>query len=343
MTVILAPSTEQDIGPPLNVPSIDVFVTFRCGLRCSHCFVGDNLDSFHNMSFVSLENLLRTAHSWQTRQVTFLGGEPTMYPRFSDALRLAWAEGYQARVVTNGHLSYRRFLRTNTDSAAQPVVCFSIDGSTARVHDAIRGAGSFSVLLDSIARTIAAGYRISAIVAVCRENYRDVEGILQMCRRFACEYVNIHYVTNRGFAKATSVLSIDEWRDVCDVIKEAASAGRPELRVERTFLDDPPEHFTCAVTSRSNLMFLPDGRVYMCMMFIDVPNAHSFVWDGESLRPNLAATSERAFVHRQTLSGCPAMALVNAEIAAQAASRGKFIQCMYDKESVLAGSDRIGS
>jgi MoaA/NifB/PqqE/SkfB family radical SAM enzyme len=131
------------------------------------------------------------------RPVTFLGGEPTLHPRFSDALRLAQDEGYETRIVTNGHFGYQKFLSSN-GARERPFVCFSVDGSVAAVHDAIRGKGTFAVLLDSINKTRAAGYRIGGIVAICRENSNDVRGIVSFCHEHNFEYVNIHYVTNRG-------------------------------------------------------------------------------------------------------------------------------------------------
>jgi hypothetical protein len=104
-----------------------------------------------------------------------------------------------------------------------------------------------------------------------------------------------------------------------------------KLRVERTFLDEAPEQFKCAVAERSNLMFLPDGRVFMCMMFIDVPNSHSFYWDGHFLHPHLAPSSETTIVQRHAGAGCAAMPLVNAEIAATATLEARVIDCIYAK------------
>lgn len=77
----------------------------------------------------------------------------------------------------------------------------------------------------------------------------------------------------------------------------------------------------------------------MCMMFIDIPNSHSFVWDGVTLRPNESALREGVRVQQHPGSGCPAMALVNPTIASMAEDRGKFIECMYEKELLLSNSD----
>jgi hypothetical protein len=123
-------------------------------------------------------------------------------------------------------------------------------------------------------------------------------------------------------------------------MESASRDSGPMLRIERTFLDKAPIPFRCSVVDRSNLMFLPDGRVYMCMMFIDVPNSHSFVWDGEELRPNVSATGEQSFVKTGDYLGCPAMQLVNPDIAAMARRSGKCIQCIYEKD-VLVHSSRV--
>lgn len=332
----------SDLISEMNVRSIDVFITSRCGLRCSHCFVGEDLNLSVDMDFDLFKRLVQTAALWNTKEITFLGGEPTMYPRFVEAVEFSQAHGFRTRIVTNGHTSYGKFL----DDASQPsvpFVCFSIDGSTEAVHDRIRGKGSFKILVENIQRSIREGIRIGGIVSLSRQNAFDIEGILELCDKFQFEYVNVHYVTNRGFASSEVVMSVHEWNQVYSRIVNLSKHIKPELRVERTFFGAGEVQLKCAVVEKSNLMFYPDGRVYMCMMFIDRPASHSFVWTLDGLKRNESRTSEQEIVKTTTEVGCPAMHYVNDEIEREAVENKQFIQCIYAKERLKRSLDRHDS
>lgn len=317
--------------PVPNVPSIDVFITYRCGLRCSHCFVGENLNLKLDMDFDLFAKLVNTAHQWNTTELTFLGGEPTLYPQFIAAIDLTQQAGYKARIVTNGQQSYSSFLDKFTGTQ-RPFICFSIDGSCPEVHDAIRGHGSFHRLIGNIYRTKELGYRTAGIVSVSRQNAHDIVNLLDLCNTLSLEYVNVHYVTNRGFATADTVLTIEEWEEIYTEIVGTSTRLHTELRIEKTFYSHKALPLHCAVAEGKNLMFLPDGRVYMCMLFIDVPNSHSFTWTPTGLQRNTSAMSEQLLTSNRTVCSCPAMSHVNEAISKQAARENKVIQCIYQKE-----------
>lgn len=318
-------------APPLSVPSVDVFLTYRCGLRCAHCFVGDNLATKTDFPFPLLERLMAAAHEWDTREITFLGGEPTLYPRLADALELARLSGYRTRLVTNGHRACARFLRDHRDGPL-PDFSFSLDGASPATHDRIRGRGSFSALMESVAAARARGATIGGILSISRDNADDVPSTLRLCDELGFEHLTIHYVTNRGFARQESVLSVQEWRQVCSTIEAVAPTLQVRIRFERTFHTGMGA-LRCAVRDRNNLMFLPDGRVYMCMMFIDIPGSHSFTWTADGLVPNRSACSEQHVVATTDERGCPAIGLVNRGLRTDADRHGTVIGCMYDKET----------
>jgi molybdenum cofactor biosynthesis enzyme MoaA len=61
----------------MQVPSIDVYVSYRCNLRCTHCFLGEHLNSNLTFSLQDLIALVDTCPQWGTEEITLLGGEPT--------------------------------------------------------------------------------------------------------------------------------------------------------------------------------------------------------------------------------------------------------------------------
>lgn len=318
------------------VPFVDIYVTYRCNLRCSHCFVGDNLSLNSHFGFDDLSALIHTLHRWKTEGVTFLGGEPTLYPRIVEAVKLVQSLGMKARMVTNGLHGFANFMK-RFDEPVKPFIGFSLDGSNAQVHDQVRGRGNFTKLMINIEHSRTLGYRSFGIVSVSRQNADDILAILDLCEEVGFEYVNVHYITDRGFATAEMVLPVEEWRQIYRRIEDHSRTLNVDLRVERTFVPQAEYTGSCAVRQQNNLMFFPDGRVFMCSMLIDLPSAHSFTWTRQGLVPNQAPRNERTICADEISARCPAMLYVNPTINQQAEQHLCAISCIYEKVRLRKG------
>lgn len=329
----------RPVMPPGPVPSVDVYLTYRCNLRCSHCFLGEKLEEGTHFDRQLVRKLIESAPRWGTEEMTFLGGEPTLYPQLGELILLAQGRGMRARLVTNGQKSFKEFVET-FEGPELPHVCFSVDGAGPEVHDAVRGRGAFDRLIRGIAAAREKGYLTSGIVSLSRANAEDCERILELCERLGFAYVNVHYVTNRGFATEESVLGIDEWLALVRRIERKSESLELDVRVERTFTPRAGFSGGCAVREGSNLMFFPDLRVFACAMFIGLPNAHSYTWTSAGLIPNRHGATEHSLCSAETPVHCPAIALINPSVSRQAAERGLAIRCIYDKSCLRGGLEK---
>ncbi|MDY6931739.1 MAG: radical SAM protein [Halobacteriota archaeon] len=85
----------------------NIDLTNRCNLQCPICFANANVAGYvYEPSFdevVDMLKVLRANEPVATVAVQFAGGEPTIYPRFFDAIRKASELGFpQVQVATNG-------------------------------------------------------------------------------------------------------------------------------------------------------------------------------------------------------------------------------------------------
>ena len=313
----------------INAASIDIYVTYRCNMRCQHCFVGEHLDSARDMPWHSLVKILEAAHeNWATSEISFLGGEPTLYPGIADALRLAQDLGYKTRVVTNGGTSARRLIRMDFPNAVH--FAFSLDGSNAAKHDAIRRSGSFHRTLESLAEARAEGHSRSVIVSVGRHNLDDAVETIRLADRCEVDYINVHYVTNRGFATGDMVIDVDSWDRF---YRDLQLAHIPTtIRFERTFIPatNAPH---CLAANDAMLMFFPDGRVYTCSMYFSQIEGHAYFWTNAGLVKNNHFTTRygRQLAER---SHCPAIYFVNQDLIDQAENNNRFVGCIFDKKPI---------
>ncbi|MGH9715072.1 MAG: radical SAM protein [Candidatus Acidiferrales bacterium] len=86
---------------------LTVDLTNRCNMMCDPCFMDANQVGYvHELSWEEIQEILDNATKIKPRRqmsVQFSGGEPTMHPRFLDAVRYARKVGYNSvQAATNG-------------------------------------------------------------------------------------------------------------------------------------------------------------------------------------------------------------------------------------------------
>ena len=86
---------------------LTVDLTNRCNMMCDPCFMDANQVGYvHELSWDEIQEILDNALKIKPRRqmsVQFSGGEPTMHPRFFDAIRHARKIGYNSvQAATNG-------------------------------------------------------------------------------------------------------------------------------------------------------------------------------------------------------------------------------------------------
>src|SRR5580704_10806414 len=94
---------------------LTVDLTNRCNMMCDPCFMDANQVGYvHELSWEEIQEILENATKIKPRRqmsVQFSGGEPTMHPRFIDAVRYARKVGYnsvQAATIGNDANSHRQ-------------------------------------------------------------------------------------------------------------------------------------------------------------------------------------------------------------------------------------------
>jgi sulfatase maturation enzyme AslB (radical SAM superfamily) len=97
-------SGRPDPAPPPIAPiSINLDLTTACNYRCDHCIDWDILNTKHRHDEESLRSSIITMVERGLRSVILIGGgEPTIYPGFSDFVRFLKDLELQVAIVSNG-------------------------------------------------------------------------------------------------------------------------------------------------------------------------------------------------------------------------------------------------
>jgi MoaA/NifB/PqqE/SkfB family radical SAM enzyme len=150
---------------------LQINVTSRCNLRCTHCYVDDadaadmplTLFSRAIQQFDELAAQLNARKTW----VQISGGEPLVHPRIAEMLEIS-ASRFPTKILTNGILidSENAKIIAKYCQSAQ----ISFDGDTRESHDQRRGQGAFDAALAGLRQLKEHGVSVSARITIGSDN-----------------------------------------------------------------------------------------------------------------------------------------------------------------------------
>jgi len=268
-----------------------------CNLTCRHCYINPREHGTGMVERNDLEKWLALFHDdAKETNVIFLGGEPTMHPDLPHLIRFARKAGYASVTVdTNGFL-FHDFL-SKVDAADLDFLSFSLDGPTPAINDPLRGAGVFATCTKNLQAAVAAGFNVSLIYTVSRQNIAHLPKMVPLLASWGVKRFFIQVIGIRGRTAMNGAnqwqLTPEEWLgEIPPVAADAARHGITTI-FPKVFLD-PDEEFECAGRVAENYFIFPNGRVYQCPLCEDYP-VNGFRIEGNRLVANTGLTETRLF------------------------------------------------
>jgi len=267
-----------------NSTNVFFHILTACNLKCRHCYINPKQHGKEILSLPIIESWLEAfAEKSSTANVVFLGGEPTMHPELSQAVKKARHLGYESITIdTNGYLFNNILEKLNPDDA--DYLSFSLDGKTRQTNDAIRGNGSYDRCIAGIRDAVKKKFNTSLIFTVSRENIHELPEMGPLISDLGIERLFIQVIGIRGKSADTErrlQLSQKEWLSVVP----AAAADIANLGVTVTYPKvflSSEEKFECAARVSENYFIFPNGRVYRCPLCEDYP-IHGLQFEGNRL------------------------------------------------------------
>jgi MoaA/NifB/PqqE/SkfB family radical SAM enzyme len=335
----------QTVAFSRNSANVFFHILTRCNLQCRHCYI--NADQHGQLTLpistiqAWLEAFSQNSHS---KNLIFLGGEPTLHPELPAAIGLARKMGFGSITVdTNGYL-FNDILEKVTPGEVD-TFSFSLDGATRATNDQIRGKGSFETCVAGIGRAVSKGFNTSLIYTVSGANINELEEMVPLLRRLGVGRFFIQVIGLRGRsagqksdAAAESIFQVtrDKWLDtVPRIARLIAESGIP-VSYPKVFLN-LDEKFECAGLVADNYFIFPNGRVYRCPLCEDFP-IHSLAFEENQLVP-AAKLNEGDFFQLNIPEGCVMNKLIqphNLSYREDGAPEYKIACCLL-KEEVKPG------
>ncbi|MBN2411217.1 TIGR04083 family peptide-modifying radical SAM enzyme [candidate division KSB1 bacterium] len=239
-----------------------IHVTYRCNLKCSHCYAGPN--AFQNNTVFPIDHLLpfiTVSAKAGFKKVVILGGEPLIIPHRKQFLEIMT----RARELIKPS---KLVLRTNLTSSI-PVdelrllggcadrIVVSIDGDR-KSHDARRGKGSYDAALNNLRRLLSLkpNSEITLAAVLTQSQMTGPEG--DSVRRLGNELgLNVRFNPLLPLGRAASLSLQPEYdTSLFDDAESFAAIHKPFT--------------TCGLGM--NLLIGPDGDAFPCYTLMEEKN-----------------------------------------------------------------------
>ncbi len=258
----------------------------KCNLSCKHCYINRKAHGENTLSIDTIKRWLALfSAKCESINVIFLGGEPTLHPDLSLAVKEAKRLGFKSITIdTNGYLFHDILNRVTPDEV--DFISFSLDGASPAVNDAIRGEGCHQQVVKGVRQAVDAGFSTSMIYTVSGENINELHLMPDLIKGWGLKRFFIQVIGIRGAsAEANDKLqvSMDQWLNVVPKVAQEIAHQGITVTYPKVFLDET-ETFQCAGLVADNYFIFPNGRIYRCPLCEDFP-LHSFIIDNAAIVP----------------------------------------------------------
>lgn len=227
--------------------TVDLFLTYRCNLRCKMCgqwgVAGTSKDMSPEelKSELSLDEIYKIINDIKTFKpnVTLFGGEPLMYSNWEKVVSRIKQEGMRCNMITNGIL-LEKYANSIIDLGVDEII-FSLDGPR-EVHDEVRGAkGTFDrasrgfKLIRDIKRKSGTGKPVVSISSTIFEiNYKRLDELISIAEELTASTITFHhliFLSQERYNQHNNIFK-DYYGMVCNDWKGFVRDSLPDIDVD---------------------------------------------------------------------------------------------------------------
>ncbi|RLG27845.1 hypothetical protein DRO30_03555 [Candidatus Bathyarchaeota archaeon] len=253
-------------------------VTYRCNLKCIHCY---EPESGEEMSTDEVLDLIDQAADLRVPHISFGGGEPLLRKDIFTLIKYAGDRGIAVELLSNGTLIDEAVVEKLVDCGLR-AVSVSLDSPNAEVHNAIRRSDCFDAVIDAIKAMVRQGIRVEVNSAFTKLNLREFPGVAKLSKELGASVVRAVRLVSLGRAEENDELVSPESEDyhwfsdmLYDVSKEYSDdhfivtgddAFLPFLYIRNKKQRMPwlPGKFMGCIAGRVIVSIDPIGDVYPC-------------------------------------------------------------------------------
>ena len=191
------------IGPEgQRTDRLELHLSYRCPNRCRFCSEAERMGAFRGypVSWGRVATVLRRHAERGVRVLHLTGGEPTVHPRFLDALQMAHKLGMRTSVSTNGAMLSREEFAQRAIALLDDGM-FSLHGPTAEVHERMTmRPGSFDQVVTAIrlAQQLKPVFEVHVNIVVTKLNVEALGETVSLAGELGASLIVVSNVSPEG-------------------------------------------------------------------------------------------------------------------------------------------------
>lgn len=256
-----------------------VSLTQECNLRCKHCYLGSKrLENPVSFTYNKMKRIMAYFSSLGTTRITFLGGEPTLHKDFVKILEEAYDFGFDVLVDTNGIFPKNLLKEISNDKITY--FNFSLDGSTADLHEKIRGKDTFNKCLENIKYAVEQGFNVGIVDTISTLNLEDVPNMIKLVEELDVPFLNFHKLTRTGCAceMMENIIPPEKWIKFVERLERFKKPKYPIILYPPSYshVDSFKRYLNkgykgCIARRFERISIYPDGSAFLCTLMLDKP------------------------------------------------------------------------
>ncbi|MFT9846548.1 TIGR04053 family radical SAM/SPASM domain-containing protein [Aneurinibacillus sp. REN35] len=207
-------------------------VTRACELKCLHCRAeAQPLPDPRQLSTEEGFRLLDEIKSFGNPVVVFTGGDPLMRTDIFELIRYGVSIGLRVSMTPSAtpHVTKENMRRAREAGLSR--WAFSIDGSTAAIHDAFRGfAGSYEVTRRAISYLHELGLPVQINTTVSRYNLHDIEQLAELVHELKAVLWSVFFLVPTGRGRMDDMISPEEHERVFHWLYEMSKTAPFDIK-----------------------------------------------------------------------------------------------------------------
>lgn len=125
------------------------------------------------------------------------GAEPTEKPNFKRIVEEMAKMGYSLKINTNG-MNVDKTMAESFTKSKMNEVRISLDGSTEKINDFIRGEGSYKKIIEGIKRCVEQNLQVSVAITFGKHNIDDIGNIIDLSYNLGVGAIHCYPLVTKG-------------------------------------------------------------------------------------------------------------------------------------------------
>lgn len=214
-------------------PTVFWELTRLCDLHCRGCPSGASGQRDPNeLSTYEAYKTIDQIAAVQPRELIITGGDPLERYDVYQIVDYARRRGLDPALVLtpSDELTFDALAKLQTNGLTCAV--FSIDGSTAVIHESVHGVGgTFAATMRAIRWAEAVGLRVEVNTLVTRRNAGDLAAIALLIHPFSIARWNVHFLVPVGASRELEMITAAEVERVFAMLEEIRTREKFAVRV----------------------------------------------------------------------------------------------------------------